>query len=75
MKKVASSKKTMREFFVEEEKLYLPPNRDLTAKFCRQILAGDKELFEIYKINRSINVPQDSQIKTSILWQKVKKDP
>ncbi len=47
----------MREFFVEEEQLYLPPNRDLTAKFCRQILSGEKELIEIYQIKRSINVP------------------
>ena len=31
LKKVASSKKKMREFFVEEEGLYLPPNRDLTS--------------------------------------------
>jgi hypothetical protein len=57
LKKVASSKKSMREFFVEEEQLYLPPNRDLTAKFCRQILSGEKELIEIYQIKRSINVP------------------
>ena len=35
LKGVASSKKAMREFFVEEEKLYLPPDRDLTSKFCR----------------------------------------
>ena len=35
LKRVASSKKAMREFFVEEEKLYLPPDRDLTSKFCR----------------------------------------
>ena len=65
----------MREFFVEEEQLYLPPNRDLTAKFCRQILSGEKELIEIYQIKQSINVPQDSQIKTSVLWEKVKNDP
>jgi hypothetical protein len=35
LKRVASSKKAMREFFVESEKLYLPPDRDLTSKFCR----------------------------------------
>ena len=35
LKKVASSKKAMREFFTEEEKLYLPPDRDLTSTFCR----------------------------------------
>jgi len=35
LKRVASSKRAMREFFVEEEKLYLPPDRDLTSKFCR----------------------------------------
>ena len=35
LKRIASSKKAMREFFVESEKLYLPPDRDLTSKFCR----------------------------------------
>ena len=35
LKRVASSKKAMREFFVEELQMYLPPDRDLTSKFCR----------------------------------------
>ena len=34
LKKVARSKAKMREYFVEVEKMYLPPSRDLTAKFC-----------------------------------------
>ena len=74
LKRVASSKKAMREFFVEEEKLYLPPDRDLTSKFCRQVLAGEKELFHSGAINRSIGVPNDAEIQTKILWDKVKND-
>jgi len=34
LKKVARSKAKMREYFVEVEKMYIPPSRDLTAKFC-----------------------------------------
>ena len=34
IKKVARSKSKMREYFVEVEKMYIPPSRDLTAKFC-----------------------------------------
>ena len=34
LKKVARSKAKMREFFVETMKMYIPPSRDLTAKFC-----------------------------------------
>lgn len=35
LKKVARSKRKMREFFVEVCKCYIPPSRDLTAKFCQ----------------------------------------
>ena len=35
LKRIASSKKHMVEFFVEEFGFYLPPQRDLTAAFCR----------------------------------------
>ena len=62
LKRVASSKKAMREFFVEEEKLYLPPDRDLTSRFCRQVLSGEKDLLHIGAINRTIGVPNDSEI-------------
>jgi len=65
----------MREFFVEEEGLYLPPDRDLTSAFCRKVLAGEKQLIHIGKVNRSIGVPQDSEIKTEILYNKIKDDP
>lgn len=34
LKKVARSKGKMREYFVETMKMYIPPSRDLTAKFC-----------------------------------------
>jgi len=34
LKRVARSKRAMREYFVEVEKCYLPPSRDLTARFC-----------------------------------------
>ena len=34
IRKIAGSKRKMREYFVEVEKCYIPPNRDLTATFC-----------------------------------------
>ena len=46
-RKIASSKKKLREFFVEVAGLYVPPDRDLTAKFCRKVLSGEKELFTL----------------------------
>ena len=57
LKKVASSKKKLREFLVEVEGLYVPPDRDLTAKFCRQVLAGEKELFSLGAVKKTIGVP------------------
>jgi hypothetical protein len=38
------------------------------------VLAGEKDLLHIGAINRTIGVPNDSEIRTQILWNKVKND-
>lgn len=64
----------MREFLGETMQLYLPSRRDLTAKFCRKVLAGDKELLHKTSVLFLEDIPQDSELKTTILYDKVKVD-
>ena len=37
---------TMREFLINAGGFYCPPSRDLTAKFCKDILSGNKKLLK-----------------------------
>ena len=57
MKSVAQSKQKMREFFIDDNNEYLPPDRDLTAEFCRQVLAGEKDLLHEGLVKKVANVP------------------
>ena len=44
LKKVLKTKESMHEFLTEDMGCYCPGKRDLTAKFCRAVFRGDKEL-------------------------------
>ena len=37
----------MRDFFVNTGKFYVPPQRDLTSTFCKDVLAGKKKLMKL----------------------------
>ena len=68
LKKVARSKSKMREYFVEVEKCYLPPSRDLTARFCQQVLSGAKDLLYLHEVRFLDDIPQDSELKTMKIY-------
>ena len=74
IRKIAGSKRKMREYFVEREKMFIPPSRDLTAKFCRQILSGEKDLLYLHQVKFLDDIPQDSEIKTKVIYDKIKND-
>ena len=44
LKKVANSKAKLKEFLIEELGLYVPSDRDCSARFFRQVLSGEKHL-------------------------------
>ena len=39
--------RTLRDFLINKGKFYVPPQRDLTSKFCKEILSGEKKLLKL----------------------------
>ena len=45
------------DFFQNHLELYCPPLREMTAKFAKQVLCGDKLLLEQSEVKRVVSVP------------------
>ena len=41
---------SMREFFYNAGGYYCPPKRDLTARFCKDVLQGKKKLLKLNEV-------------------------
>ena len=48
----------MRDFFINQGKYYVPPKKDLTSAFCRDILAGKKKLMKLNQVLWVEEVPR-----------------
>ena len=51
------NKAVLRDFFVNQCKLYAPPQREMTAQFCRDILRGKKKLLKQSEVQRVEEIP------------------
>ena len=63
---------TMREFLTNKCKLYCPPIRDLTEKFCENILSGKKKLLKVSKVKWiEFIVPKIPEFSAKNIWTNV----
>ena len=58
----------MRDFFINSGKYYVPPIRDLTSAFCRDILAGKKKLMKLSSVLWVEEVPHWAEFSSKKIW-------
>ena len=65
----------MRDFFINQGKYYVPPKKDLTSAFCRDILAGNKKLMKLNSVLWVEEVPRWPEFTAKKVWAKGQNNP
>ena len=55
-------------------KKYVPPKRELTMEFARNILSGEKKLLDLEKVNWIQDIPQIKGLSTQRMWNELRND-
>ena len=60
----------MRDFFTNSGKYYVPPKRDFSLTFCKDILAGRKKLMKTSNIRWVAAIPYWPEFTVRAVWER-----
>ena len=69
------NRKSLHDIFVNECKRYCLPLKNMTLKFGRKILAGNKKLYLISNVVAVSHIPNYPSLKSDIIWSSINGKP